>query len=57
MEICTTLPVNMEIANIVTKFQNFEIFDLFLKFLTGRLVTPATWQVLSIRKPVSAKTC
>ena len=37
----------MVIPNIVTKFQNFDICETFVKFLTCRLLTPATWKVLS----------
>ena len=36
----------MVIPNVVTKFQNFDIFETFVKFLTCRLLTPAVLKVL-----------
>ena len=36
----------MVIPNIVTKFQNFDIFENFVTTLTCGLLTPAAWNVL-----------
>ena len=36
----------MVIPTIVTKVQNFDIFETFVNILICRLLTPAAWKVL-----------
>ena len=38
----------MVIPNIVTKFQNFDIFEQFVIFFYCRLLTPTAWKGLTV---------